>query len=123
MYIYVECICFAPSILLVYSGSSLHAVMAEWLRRWTWNPMGSSRAGSNPARSEFFYSVGEQTNVSITDHSLSCIYLYLSPTFPHCKLSGSLKTGPLFPPGLEPGTFRVLGERDNHYTTETRWGT
>ena len=25
----------------------------------------------------------------------------------------------LFPPGFEPGTFRVLGERDNHYTTET----
>ena len=25
----------------------------------------------------------------------------------------------LFPPGLEPGTFRVLGERDNRYTTET----
>ena len=30
------------------------AVMAEWLRRWSWNPMGSSRAGSNPARSETF---------------------------------------------------------------------
>ena len=32
----------------------------------------------------------------------------------------------LFPPGLEPRTFRVLGERDNHYTTETgdnRWKT
>ena len=26
---------------------------------------------------------------------------------------------PMFPPGLEPRTFRVLGERDNHYTTET----
>ncbi len=25
----------------------------------------------------------------------------------------------VFPPGFEPGTFRVLGERDNHYTTET----
>ena len=25
----------------------------------------------------------------------------------------------VFPPGLEPRTFRVLGERDNHYTTET----
>ena len=25
--------------------------MAEWLRRWTWNPMGISRAGSSPARS------------------------------------------------------------------------
>ena len=22
-------------------------------------------------------------------------------------------------PGLEPGTFRVLGERDNHYTTKS----
>ena len=25
------------------------AVVAEWLRRWTWNPMGSARVGSNPA--------------------------------------------------------------------------
>ena len=25
----------------------------------------------------------------------------------------------MFPPGLEPGTFRVLGERDKRYTTET----
>ena len=25
----------------------------------------------------------------------------------------------MFPAGLEPATFRVLGERDNHYTTET----
>ena len=24
----------------------------------------------------------------------------------------------LVPPGLEPGTFRVLSERDNHYTVE-----
>ena len=24
-------------------------VVAEWLRRWTRNPLGSSRAGSNPA--------------------------------------------------------------------------
>ena len=26
--------------------------MAEWLRRWTRNPMGFSRAGSNPAHDE-----------------------------------------------------------------------
>ncbi len=25
----------------------------------------------------------------------------------------------MIPPGLEPGTFRVLGERDNRYTTES----
>ena len=34
--------------------------MAEWLRRWTWNPMGSSRAGSNPARSETGFVQPEQ---------------------------------------------------------------
>ena len=27
------------------------AALAEWLRRWTWNPMGSPRVGSNPAGS------------------------------------------------------------------------
>ena len=27
------------------------SVIAEWLRRWSWTPMGTSRAGSNPARS------------------------------------------------------------------------
>lgn len=26
-----------------------HVVVAEWLRRWTRNPLGSPRAGSNPA--------------------------------------------------------------------------
>ena len=27
----------------------------------------------------------------------------------------------MFPPRLELGTFRVLGGRDNHYTTGTCW--
>ena len=31
--------------------------MAEWLRRWTWNPMGYSRVGSNPARDDNFYTI------------------------------------------------------------------
>ena len=30
-----------------------------------------------------------------------------------------LKNSTLFLPGIEPGTFRVLGGCDNHYTTET----
>ena len=29
-------------------------VVAEWLRRWTRNPLGSARAGSNPADYGFF---------------------------------------------------------------------
>ena len=29
--------------------------MAEWLRRWTRNPMGSPRAGSNPAHCVTFF--------------------------------------------------------------------
>ena len=32
--------------------SKLVVMMAEWLRRWTRNPMGSPRAGSNPAHDE-----------------------------------------------------------------------
>ena len=31
------------------------AVVAEWLRRWTRNPLGSARTGSNPVGSEMFY--------------------------------------------------------------------
>ena len=31
------------------SFSKMNVVVAEWLRRWTRNPLGSPRAGSNPA--------------------------------------------------------------------------
>ena len=30
-------------------GEHVKVVVAEWLRRWTRNPLGSPRAGSNPA--------------------------------------------------------------------------
>ena len=45
------------------------AVVAEWLRRWTRNPLGSARAGSNPADCVTFeetqrkMSFGQKTNV------------------------------------------------------------
>ena len=42
-------------VVIFFSFCSLLAVMAEWLRRWTRNPMGFPRAGSNPARSGAFY--------------------------------------------------------------------
>ena len=35
------------------------------------------------------------------------------------RVSSKTHSLDLFPPGFEPRTFRVLGERDNHYTTET----
>ena len=41
--------------MLVITSSLSQAAMAEWLRRWTRNPMGNARAGSNPARSVFFF--------------------------------------------------------------------
>ena len=41
------------------------AAMAEWLRRWTRNPMGSSRAGSNPARSGFTFLLRTQSLTSL----------------------------------------------------------
>ena len=38
-----------------YIGAHMYTVVvAEWLRRWTRNPLGSSRAGSNPADNEDF---------------------------------------------------------------------
>ena len=43
--------CLLLSFLYSLQRSSL-AVVAEWLRRWTWNPMGSARVGSNPANCE-----------------------------------------------------------------------
>ena len=34
---------------------------------------------------------------------------------------GGKKKKVMFPPGIEPGTLRVWGARDNRYTTETTW--
>ena len=33
----------------IFASIRRRVVVAEWLRRWTRNPLGSSRAGSNPA--------------------------------------------------------------------------
>ena len=45
--------------------------MAEWLRRWTRNPMGYSRAGSNPARSVVFSSPRNNgKNANIHKHKI-----------------------------------------------------
>ena len=42
-------------------------VMSEWLRRWTWNPLGYARAGSNPAVVVCLYSVMDIISVYGTD--------------------------------------------------------
>ena len=44
---------FDYSCLQTINGT--YAVVAEWLRRWTRNPLGSARTGSNPVGSELFY--------------------------------------------------------------------
>ena len=63
--------------------------MAEWLRRWTANPMCSARVGSNPILVVFFFPERERERererVSV------------------CKRAR---------PGFEPGTSRTLSE--NH---------
>ena len=41
-------------IRLKYQSSPPAAVVAEWLRRWTRNPMGSPRTGSNPVGCDKF---------------------------------------------------------------------
>ena len=48
---------------------------------------------------------------------LSTVFL---TTLAHTSFAGkNQEPKGMIPPGLEPGTFRVLGERDNHYTTES----
>ena len=36
--------------------------VAEWLRRWTANPMGSARVGSNPILVEYFFTTSHFTH-------------------------------------------------------------
>ena len=55
---------FFSSFLSVRAGTEV--VVAEWLRRWTRNPLGSPRVGSNPADYGVtsFLVVGSQRNLS-----------------------------------------------------------
>ena len=51
-------------------------VVAEWLRRWTRNPLGSSRAGSNPADNEAF---------AVLSHLPTCVAELLLLLFDNLK--------------------------------------
>ena len=72
--------------------------VAEWLRRWTANPLGSPRVGSNPILVErnifndFEYSDG-------LSHSYYTLYHLLNK-----KIYVEM-------PGIEPGTFHMQSER------------
>ena len=44
-------LCFEP----IWNFKLPTAVVAEWLRRWTWNPLGYARTGSNPVDSVAFW--------------------------------------------------------------------
>ncbi len=52
--------------------------VAEWLRRWTANPMGSARVGSNPILVEFFrfplclFLLSIHSQLSDSGHSVGC---------------------------------------------------
>ena len=52
----------------VLNLQSLSDEVAEWLRRWTANPMGSARVGSNPIFVEIFFLllIGFVLNVQVS---------------------------------------------------------
>ena len=58
------------------------AAMAEWLRRWTWNPMGSPRVGSNPADSVPFF------NSLIRENVWNRFWCYLPSKLHKIRLGG-----------------------------------
>ena len=69
------------SLDVIVLNTLRQAVMAEWLRRWTRNPMGYSLAGSNPARSEFC--------CSYKDHFISFPFSVVFPSVKLIAASGS----------------------------------
>ena len=52
--------------------------VAEWLRRWTANPMGSARVGSNPILVVCFFFVFFLFDVSLHAQTFKCIARNLS---------------------------------------------
>ena len=52
--------------------------VAEWLRRWTRNPMGFPRVGSNPARDVRFYSAKNKDEHKdfdfVNTHMFECLF-------------------------------------------------
>ena len=44
--------------------------MAEWLRRWTANPLGSAHAGSNPVQYEFIVVLAQLGERVTEDHEV-----------------------------------------------------
>ena len=97
---------YATSFLRGWFIAIGYQIPFEGGRRWQqWlpeiRPLADTRPGALPG---FPNAVSLEFNC----HTFFCA---LGP-----KRSSALKN--LVPPGLEPGTFRVLSERDNHYTTE-----
>ena len=70
-----------------------------------------------------FHRTGDLPRVKNLDDSVKPADLINSYNFLHLiiqKLCTVFARDLLFSPGIEPGTFRVLGGCDNHYTTKTR---
>lgn len=93
------CIHLQVQIHKFVTNTKVVALMAEWLRRWTRNPMGSARAGSNPAQCEyqsFFFFPSSQlstffpcTYITINKLFSEIILTYLKIPF-FCNLLGPL---------------------------------
>ena len=54
--------------------------MAEWLRRWTANPLGSARAGSNPVIVDFFRDTMAEWLRRLTRNQLGSARVGSNPT-------------------------------------------
>ena len=74
------------------NDKSLLSIIFSLFRGWEWNAWGYAR---------YYFRIG----IGILSGKK--------------KPRGKKKRKNLFPPGIEPGTLRVWGARDNHYTTET----
>ena len=97
--------CYKSISYYVCRSTPSTAVMAEWLRRWTRNPMGYSRAGSNPAHSE------RKSFAAVMEHSrqaTAVLRLFVQGCDGRVVKALDLKSNGLFPRRFESCSQRIL---------------
>ena len=101
------------------------AAMAKRLRRWTRNPMGSSRAGSNPARSEIIFVLKKEIQLWKGSHPSSSSHWNDEVEHSALNLNAPAAMGELLKSkskGIFPPRFESCSQRDLFVLQRTSFG-
>ena len=90
---------------VLIGGELVPAVVAEWLRRWTRNPLGYSRTGSNPVGSDHF-----EWHCQPLSTVQRSVQVYQPPNFISCR-GRVVKAMDLKSIGVSPHRFEPCRQR------------